>query len=320
MKPFIQLTIGLLTAMGMVVFIFGALLLSLSEDAGFAQAMITPDAAASPTDTVPPITPPPGITLVVRSPSPSPTTAQPRSTSCQPPSGWRSYTVMAGDQLSAIAIDIGRPIQELMEANCMITPELIPGTLLYLPPPPTATLTATASLEPTITLTTTVVWPTRTPQPSCGPYRGWVLYTVQPGDNLFKLSQAFGVSVYQLQQANCLQGTLIQAGNRIYVPNIATRTPVIAPTDSPTPTLTPSRTTVPSSLTPTNTVSPSASATLTPTASSTMLPPSGTPTDAPTGTATPTPTLTLTPTVTEPSPTDTGTPTTTPTAAQTPDN
>jgi LysM repeat protein len=292
MKTLFQLTTGLLAALAMVAFVFGALLLSLSEDTGFAMAGATAEVEQSPTSATTPVTPPPGITLVVSSPTPSPSMAVPGPTLCPAPLGWRLYTVRAGDQIDILAAEAGVPVDQLVRANCLISATLLPGTLLYLPPLPTATSTATAAAGPSITPihTFTVAAPAATntpPQASCGPVRGWVLYTVQPNDTLFKLSQAFGVSVWQLQQANCLNSNLIRAGTRIYVPNIPTRTPVIQDTATPTPTLT--ETPAPPSLTPTDTLVPVPSDTPTPTI------------ETPTETAT----HTVSPAGTEPSATET---------------
>jgi len=47
---------------------------------------------------------------------------------------------------------------------------------------------------------------------------GGFLYTVAPGDSLWKIGQAFGVSVRELQQANGISGTLIYAGQSLWIP------------------------------------------------------------------------------------------------------
>ena len=64
----------------------------------------------------------------------------------------------------------------LIEANCLGTEELIPGTILYVPGIP----------------------PTESPI-QCGPPPGWIFYTVRPGDTLYHIGLAFGVSVTELQ-------------------------------------------------------------------------------------------------------------------------
>jgi spore germination protein len=52
------------------------------------------------------------------------------------------------------------------------------------------------------------------------------MYTVQPGDSLYLISQKFGVSVEQIKQANQLSGNLIYIGQRLYIPT-ETQRPII---------------------------------------------------------------------------------------------
>ena len=81
--------------------------------------------------------------------------------------------------------------------------------------------------------------PSQTPV-ACGPPSAWIRYFVQPGDSLYRLSQAYGVTVAQLQSANCLgSSTLLHNGQAIYIPPWAATpypTPPILtfPTDTPT--------------------------------------------------------------------------------------
>jgi LysM repeat protein len=66
-----------------------------------------------------------------------------------------------------------------------------------------------------------------------------VLYPVQPGDTLYRLSVMYAVTVEQLQQANCMgSSTLLVAGKWIYIPPWA---PVL-PTATEGPSYTPSPT------------------------------------------------------------------------------
>jgi len=48
---------------------------------------------------------------------------------------------------------------------------------------------------------------------------GGFSYTVAPGDSLWKIGQRFGVTVQQLQQANGITGTLIYAGQSLWIPS-----------------------------------------------------------------------------------------------------
>jgi LysM repeat protein len=162
--------------------------------------------------------------------------------------------------------------------------------------------------------------PSSTPASSCGPPDGWLLYTVQSGDSLYRLSVAAGVSIDQLREANCLVvGGLIYTGQRLYLPRlpVPTAIPSKTPTHKPDPTEPPAPTeTEPpvSAATPTETEPPVSAATPTATeppvsaATPTQPPPTGTPVSA----ATPTETLRPEPPTATPLPTPTFAPTPTP--------
>ncbi len=106
------------------------------------------------------------------------------------------------------------------------------------------TAVPTITLESTPSLTVAASPSDSGPQPptespsltptACGPPRGWVLYTVEAGDSLFRLSQKFNVTISELQRANCLTGTNIRAGQQLYVPFVPTPTPTFTATPSPT--------------------------------------------------------------------------------------
>ncbi|HVO41667.1 MAG TPA: LysM peptidoglycan-binding domain-containing protein [Aggregatilineales bacterium] len=76
---------------------------------------------------------------------------------------------------------------------------------------PTDIPTDTPTLGPTYVIVTV------TPA-ACTPRDGWVPYIVQPGDTLFRLSLRAGISVSQLQKANCLFDTTIYYGQVLVVP------------------------------------------------------------------------------------------------------
>jgi hypothetical protein len=112
-----------------------------------------------------------------------------------------------------------------------VTPP-VPGTAptYYYPAQPTATSRLLASTgTPKITnldmptktpgpLTQTALPPSTSPTPSCKTPQGWVLYTVRPGDNLFRLGVKTSVSVEDIQKANCLTSEIIFAGDALYLP------------------------------------------------------------------------------------------------------
>jgi LysM repeat protein len=98
-------------------------------------------------------------------------------------------------------------------------------------PSQTATPTATHTKRPRSTATKAVV--------SCGPPSSWVHYTIKHGDTLTRIGLTYGVSITQLQSANCLgNSTAIQAGKQLYVPNVVPHPPLptIKPAKSPKPT------------------------------------------------------------------------------------
>ena len=76
----------------------------------------------------------------------------------------------------------------------------------------------------------------------CTPPDGWSLYTVIPTDSIYRLSLIFGISVAQLEAANCLaEGDSIRPGDLMYVPLFLTSTPtviILTNTSTPRPTST----------------------------------------------------------------------------------
>ena len=283
-----ELVLGLVTALTSTVILGGSLVLAVAEDqtliaqipADTNTATITPTATFSPT---PLPTQKPGEPTYTASPTSLPTatptqTPEPtKSTTCPHPSGWEQITVNQGDTLESLAAKYNTSSEELAEANCLLVSNLPPGSKIYAPK----------------------LYPTPTIIISCGPPAGWVYYTVKSGDNLYRIGLAYGVSVYQLQQANCLGSSVnIRAGQQIFVPNV----PTVA--NTPTPTSTPS-----STMTRTATWTMTSTATVTSTASNTPIPILPTATFTPSLIpATPTDTLTstpVTPTATLPPPTPT---------------
>jgi LysM repeat protein len=115
------------------------------------------------------------------------------------------------------------------------------------PPTPSATTEDPTSTSENPTVPPTIN-PTNTPSSSsaaCTPPTGWITYTVRSGDNLFKISKAFGSTVPELQAANCMgSSTTIITGSQVWVPNVATITPT--PTKTPKPSKTPTITPIPS--------------------------------------------------------------------------
>jgi LysM repeat protein len=303
MKWISQAALGFLAALLSLTLLLGAFSLAFIENNALVAWLPTapPTSTPTPTATVTPVnTPVPGQPTFTPSPTlaPSPTYTLVPPTNCPPPAGWIPIRVLPGDTLGTLAHEYDISPDQLARANCLEVPTLAPDSVLYVPP-------RLNTLTPTH-------YPTRTPIP-CGPPAGWVRYIVKPGDTLYSLGLAYGVTVRQLQVANCLgYSTNIRAGESLWVPNVPTRTPTPSPTLTPTP-VTPSATPVPPTATHTPTpVTPSPTHTpVTPSPTLTPVPPTATPvTPDPTETpVTPDPTQTpITPEPPEDTPGAPGTP------------
>lgn len=146
----------------------------------------------------------PGIT-----PTSSETATPP--TSCQPPIGWiNQITIQAGDTLDSIALRYRVSKDELRSANCLLSDILITGSKLYVP----AALTSTtaACIQGAV---------------------GWSRsYIVQAGDTLFRIGYNHYTTLDLMRKVNCRVSDTIYVGERLWVPNVATRTPI--PTVFPT--------------------------------------------------------------------------------------
>mgnify|MGYP001322987035 CR=1 FL=1 len=268
-----QLATGMITALASSLLVVGALSLASAEG----LLLATPTALPTPTAGLPV----PGVDT----PTPLPTPTPVPPTSCPPPRGWAAYVIQNGDTLEALAGAHHLSQEELTRANCLISQTLLPGSILYIPPipTPTATLTSPVIQEPQATSTQALPSPQ-----SCARPAGWTTYTVRPGDNLFRISLAFYTTVAELQAVNCLASpNQIQAGMVLFVPNVATRTPIPPTATSIPPTSTP-RPPSPTPMLPSNTPVPPTSTPLPPTNTPTPTP-SNTP-EPPTDTPAPTPT------------------------------
>lgn len=235
MKALRELSIGLLTALASTLIVIGALAFSMSEGGKIAPPKSPPPSTSTPAmiPLQPTVTSQASLITATLSPT--------LPNTCAIPEKWVAYTIQSGDSLDQLAEKHKISTKALMKANCLISEELSPGTVLYLPPIQKET--------PVSASATPVTFPTLTPIP-CGPPAGWVRYVVKQGDTLFKISLMYGVSVAQLQAANCLgNSTLIYAGTVIFVPNVPPRiTPTRTPTSTEKP---PTNTPLPKTKTPT---------------------------------------------------------------------
>lgn len=221
MQAWRQLGGGVIIAIFSVILVVGGIFLSLAENlpAGATPTLIPPTFPLSfPTPTATIVTVLPGETMtetVLPSETASalPTAIAAQPTSCTPPSGWIRVTTSTGETVYSLAQRYKTSAESLSTANCLTAVEVPAGFALYVPPVPTVTVIP------------------------CGPPAGWVRnYIVRPGDTLFRIALSYNITYPQLQRANCMgSSTIIYTGQRLWVPNIPTRTPVpgitIVPTD-----------------------------------------------------------------------------------------
>lgn len=291
-----ELLSGIFAALVSIIIIGGSFVVATTEvrPSVAMNITITPTSTGFPTQIIlvtqrpgePTYTPSPTITT----PSSTPTSA---AVACSPPPDWSEIILQPGDTLDSLSKTYNTSTKTLKESNCLVGNSLIAGTIFYVPGVPLPT------------------------DPPCGPPPGWVYYIVQEGDTLFRISRAYGVSVAQLQAANCLgSSSTIRVGQKLYVPNVTPKlpssTPMMTATSTPMPSATPTTSKPSASPTPVPTKITTAAPTNSPTATDTSTPTPEPATSIPTNTATSTATSTFTPT-----PTSTFTSTFTPTSTST---
>jgi len=134
-----------------------------------------------------------------------------------------THLVAPGDTLSRIALTYNVTTQQIAQANNIVNPDLIlAGATLIIPCPLPATPTPVGGVVATpLTPGTTTTG---------APFN----YIVEPGDNLYRISIRFNVSMAALMSANGMTPAtinLIYAGQQLYIP--AATVPVV-PTLTPT--------------------------------------------------------------------------------------
>ena len=214
MQTLRQLGGGVIVAIFSVILVIGGIFLSLAE---------TLPPASTPTQippTFPESFPTPTPTTIDFPATDTPTTTSTTTatalaaapTTCTPPSGWIRITTGSGDTVYELAQRYKTTAENLNAANCLTSADLPAGFALYVPPVPTVTVIP------------------------CGPPFGWVRnYVVKRGDTLFSIALSYNITYPQLQRGNCMgSSTTIYAGQRLWVPNVPTRTPVPGVTVVPT--------------------------------------------------------------------------------------
>jgi LysM repeat protein len=125
-----------------------------------------------------------------------------------------NYVVVRGDNYYEIAQRFGITPAQLYQANNIFNPRvLFVGTVLFIPtsnPPPDDTGGQVDNNPPP-----PAPAPTATTPPDQLP--GAFAYTVQRGDNLFRISLRFGVSVARIKQLNGLFSDVIFVGQTLII-------------------------------------------------------------------------------------------------------
>jgi murein DD-endopeptidase MepM/ murein hydrolase activator NlpD len=120
--------------------------------------------------------------------------------------------VQSGDTLYGIARRHNVSVAELMQLNNMSSPDLKLGQRLYLPQGVAAQRASVAPVTQTAS-----IQPRPVPADLDGKYRG--SHTVRPGESIYAISRAHGVSVAELQQANGItDARSVKAGAVLRVP------------------------------------------------------------------------------------------------------
>ena len=118
-------------------------------------------------------------------------------------SGFQAYRVRSGDSWWNISRKFGIPISELKKLNNRYSNLLKPGQRLLIPAPGfksnrTSTYAKTKYLN-----------------------KNSSTYTVQKGDNLWDISQAFNVSVNTIKRANGLRSSRLKIGQKLHIPDLS---------------------------------------------------------------------------------------------------
>jgi membrane-bound lytic murein transglycosylase D len=102
-----------------------------------------------------------------------------------------SYTVVSGDTLGTIASKFGTSVAEIVALNSLSSNNIRVGQVLSIKPSSAANRVASSSSA---------------------------VYRVRPGDSLWSISRAHGVSIQAIQEANNLRGSNIRPGQQLKIP------------------------------------------------------------------------------------------------------
>jgi len=180
----------------------------------------------------------PAPETTVTSPTKAPTTASGGAASIP-----GAYTVQSGDNLYRIALKFNTTVAAIQQLNGLTSTNIRVGQVLKIP----GGSTGGSAVTPATPTRTAAPDASATPVPSSG---GSIppTYTVQPGDNLYRISLKFNTTVAAIQQLNGLTSATIRVGQALKIPggspspaatpvpptaapgSTATKTPTPAPT------------------------------------------------------------------------------------------
>lgn len=112
-----------------------------------------------------------------------------------------TYTVEKGDTLYGIANKFSTTVQAIKKLNNLTINTLLPGQQIYIPTPSTPTPTQ----------------PTNPPVPQ-EPETPYLIYTIQRGDSLWKISQKYDIPVNDIIAFNNLSSVNLKIGDELRIP------------------------------------------------------------------------------------------------------
>lgn len=144
--------------------------------------------------------------------SAAPPTPVPQAATASPTQG--EYVVQQSDTLLRIARRFGLSMDTIATANGLVNPSLIyPGQQLVIPGAAATTVSVPAAIPPT------PVPQSSPPQPPIISTGSEQTYTVQPGENLFRIALRYGTTVQAIMAANGLDSpNRVYAGQQLVIP------------------------------------------------------------------------------------------------------
>jgi LysM repeat protein len=166
------------------------------------------DTSSPPSESTSP--PPANAQLPPANPAIPPAVTPPSSTEAAPnPGAATDYKIVSHDTLAKVARKFHVPLRTLLDANPGIEPRKLKiGQTIHIPPPPPPQANSNASGSEGAASQTS-----GTPG----------VYSVKSGDTLNRIAHKFGTTVRALREANHLRTTRIKVGQKLKIPESASR-------------------------------------------------------------------------------------------------